>query len=69
MKICKVLGENVYRYRLEKKYSQEKLAELSNLHRTYISAIELGKKSPSLKTIEVLAKILEVEVFELFKTK
>ncbi|WP_340222149.1 helix-turn-helix domain-containing protein [Fusobacterium nucleatum] len=69
MKICKVLGKNVYRYRLEKKYSQEKLAELSNLHRTYISAIELGKKSPSLKTIEVLAKILEVEVFELFKTK
>ena len=69
MKICKVLGKNVYRYRLEKKYSQEKLAELSNLHRTYISAIELVKKSPSLKTIEVLAKILEVEVFELFKTK
>ncbi|WP_339015818.1 helix-turn-helix domain-containing protein [Fusobacterium animalis] len=69
MKICKILGKNVYRYRLEKKYSQERLAELSNLHRTYISAIELGKKSPSLKTIEVLAKILEVEVFELFKTK
>ncbi|WYE26543.1 helix-turn-helix transcriptional regulator [Fusobacterium polymorphum] len=55
------------KYRLTKKYSQEKLADLCNLHRTYISNIELGKKSPSLFVIEKLAEVLEIEVMKLFE--
>lgn len=67
MKIQKILGENVHKYRLIKQYTQEELAELSGLHRTYISCIELGKKNASLKVIENLANILEVDICNLFK--
>lgn len=40
MDIVKVFGTNVRRYRKTKGLSQEKLGELSELHRTYISDIE-----------------------------
>ncbi|MBR2024851.1 MAG: helix-turn-helix transcriptional regulator [Clostridia bacterium] len=36
MDIIKVFGTNVRKYRGEKNISQEKLAELSGLHRTYM---------------------------------
>ena len=67
MKIQYILGKNIKKYRWTKKYSQEKLADLCNLHRTYISNIELGKKSPSLFVIEKLAEVLEIEVMKLFE--
>ena len=67
MKIQYILGKNIKKYRLTKKYSQEKLSDLCNLHRTYISNIELGKKSPSLFVIEKLAEVLEIEVMKLFE--
>lgn len=59
-------SKNLKKYRLEKKYSQEKLAELCNLHRTYISLVELNKKNISLKNIYIIADALEIEVYKLF---
>ncbi len=38
--------------------SQEQLAAMSGLHRTYISILERGKRSPTLDTIAVLARAL-----------
>lgn len=52
MDICKKFGKNLYLYRTKKGLSQEKLAEISNLHRTYISAIERGTRSISLKILK-----------------
>ena len=65
-RICEEFGKNIRKYRLEKKLSQEKLAEIAGLHRTYISDIERGKRSISLDNIEKVANALEVEVFRLF---
>jgi len=65
--ICEKFGKNVRKYRLEKGLSQEKLAELSNLHRTYISAVERGKRSISLKNIERIANVLGIKVSKLFE--
>jgi len=65
--ICEKFGKNVRKYRLEKGFSQEKLAELSNLHRTYISSVERGKRSISLKNIERIADALGVNVQLLFE--
>ncbi len=66
MEICNLFGKNVKKYRLKSKLSQEKLGELSGLHRTYISDIERGLRSISLNNIDKLSKALNVEIYKLF---
>lgn len=66
MNICEKFGYNVRRIRVDKQISQEKLAELSDLHRTYISAVERGVRSISLKNIERIASALGVTEQDLF---
>lgn len=66
MEICNLFGKNVKKYRLQSKLSQEKLGELTGLHRTYISDIERGLRSISLNNIEKLSKALNVEIYKLF---
>ncbi len=66
MDIVKVFGTNVRKYRNDKGISQEKLAELSGLHRTYISDIERFRRSISLDNIQRLADALGIEVYKLF---
>lgn len=66
MNILHVFGKNVRFYRTKLGISQEKLGELSDLHRTYISDIETFKRSISLINIEKIAKALQVEVYKLF---
>ena len=66
MNIIKVFGSNVRNYRKEKNISQEKLAELSGLHRTYISDIECFKRSISLDNIQKIADALGIKPYRLF---
>lgn len=66
MDIIKVFGKNVRNYRKQKGISQEKLAELSGLHRTYISDIECFRRSISLDNIQKIANALEIETYKLF---
>jgi transcriptional regulator with XRE-family HTH domain len=47
--------------------SQEELADRSDLHRTYVSQLERGLKSPSLSTLYALASALKVDVTELVR--
>lgn len=60
-------GQTVRRLRLSKNISQEKFADMCNLHRTYISDIELGKRNVSLENIEKMAKALDIHISDLFK--
>lgn len=64
--ILKKFGLKVYHYRTQKNLSQEKLAELANIHRTYIGQIEAGKRNIALKNIEKLAKALKISIKDLF---
>ena len=64
--ICKKFGTNVKKYRELKGISQEKFAEISDLHRTYISAVERGRRSISLKNIEKISNALDIQIYELF---
>jgi len=57
--LCR-FANNVKKYREEEGISQEKLAELANLHRTYIGSIERAEKIPSLITIVKIARALKV---------
>ncbi len=63
----KRFGEKVRELRVKKGLSQEQLAELSGLHRTYISSLELGKRNVSLINIHALAKALGVSPDRLLK--
>lgn len=53
------------RLRRKKGLSQEKLGFEADLHRTYVSQLERGLKSPSLRTLDKLAGVLGVSLSEL----
>lgn len=61
------LGEEIQRHRIAKGWSQEYLAEKANLHRTYISQLERGIKSPSVRVLYRIATALEVRMSVLLK--
>ena len=63
--IEKFFGQVLQQLRKERGLSQEELGFESGYHRTYISQLERGKKSPSLQTIFQLAKALNVEPSEI----
>jgi len=48
--------------RTERRQTQETLAFTSGLDRTYISLLELGKRSPTLDTIIVLCSALDISL-------
>jgi len=65
MNYFNILGANIRTLRISRKLTQEQLAELCNLHRTYIGAIERGDRNVSLKNIVKIAQALNVEPAEL----
>jgi transcriptional regulator with XRE-family HTH domain len=63
--ILTVIGSNVRHYRKQLGWSQEKLAEASDLHPTYISGVERGIRNVSALNIDRLAKALKIDTFKL----
>lgn len=59
-------GKNVQRLRNEKGLSQEKLAELAHVHRTYIGMVERAEKNITLFNIYKIANALGVHISKLF---
>lgn len=66
MGLLNIFSSNLKRYRLEKGLTQEKFADLTGLHRTYISALERGKRSIALDNIEKISNALGIEPYLLF---
>lgn len=64
--ICVIFGEKLRAARVSAGYSQEKLAELSGLDRTYIGGIERGERNPTLKNIYRLCLALDIKTKDLF---
>lgn len=58
-------GSKVRQLRKNKGFSQEKLAELAGVHRTYIGMIERAEKNITLLNIYKIAKALTVNIKEL----
>ncbi len=61
----RVFGQSLRRIRRSVMMTQEKLAELSGLHRTYINGCENGHRNISLQAIVQLASALKVSAREL----
>jgi len=62
-----LLGKRIRDIRISNKLSQEKLAELSGLHPTYIGQIERGEKNPTIDSIYKISSGLEMSVSDLIK--
>ena len=58
-------GLHVKFWRKKAGYSQEKLAELTGFHRTYIAMVESGKRNISLKNIDKFSKAFNIPIHEL----
>ena len=65
MAIKEILAENVREYRNTNNLSQEQLAEISGLHRTYIGSVERKERNVTLSTLIFLSKALNVSVPDL----
>lgn len=63
------LAKNIKDIRLSKHLSQEELADICGLHRTYISDIERGTRNISVDNIEKIADGLGVEPSQLLEDK
>lgn len=63
--LLKKFGLNVKIARLKKGLTQEQLAELMNIHLTYIARIETGKINMSLAKILELANTLNIDINKL----
>ena len=53
--------------RIKRNWSQEELAEYSELHRTTISAIERKKMIPTIDTVTRLCNAFNIEIADIFK--
>lgn len=51
MEVAKLFGARVKEYRLARGLSQERLADLVGLHRTYTASVERGERNVSLENI------------------
>lgn len=65
--ITEIFGRNARAARVTRGLSQEELAELSGLHRTYIGAVERGQRNITLLNAEKISHALGVTLAELVK--
>jgi transcriptional regulator with XRE-family HTH domain len=63
------IGLNVQRLRRDKGFSQEELASRADIHQTYLSGVERGKRNASVLVLERIAKALGVDIDELFRRR
>ncbi|MCK6627058.1 MAG: helix-turn-helix domain-containing protein [Anaerolineae bacterium] len=63
--IDKAFAVVLRRLRIQKGLSQEEFGFEANLHRTYVSQLERGLKSPSLKTLHKISNVLEISLTDL----
>jgi len=54
------LGAAVRAHRIARELSQEKLADLSGIHRTYLSSLERGKRNATILVLARIARALNV---------
>ncbi len=58
-------GKRVKELRLERSWTQEKLADETGFHRTYIGMIERGERNPSLQNIQIFAQTFKISLSKL----
>ena len=68
MSISNMIGENIKKIRKKKGISQDKLSKLADVTHTTLAKIESGvNNNPTIKTLQKIAKALEVKVDDLIR--
>jgi len=65
--ISKQLGQNIKQIRLRRKMTQGDICRKLDMDRSYMSAIENGKKNITIQQLERLAQALDISVDKLLK--
>ena len=65
--ITKLIGQRIRNHRIQQGLSQEKLAELSKCHPTYIGQVERGEKNATIESIEKISGAVGVSLSKLFE--
>lgn len=63
----KRLGESIVTHRKKLKLSQQQVAMLSDVDRSYLAEVEEGKANPSIRFLHRIAKIFKIKVGRLIK--
>ena len=67
MELRRIVAQNLRRLRQDRGLSQEELAGQAGLNRNYVGMIEREENSPTVDTLEALAKVLKVAAEEFLK--
>lgn len=62
MDVRQRVGLNVQRLRRKRALSQEELADRADIHQTYLSGVETGKRNPSLLVLQRIAEALDSDI-------
>ena len=63
------VGLNLQRLRRERGLSQEELADLAEIHQTYLSGVERGKRNPTIAVLQRIAQALGADIEDLTKRR
>lgn len=63
----KIFARNLKEIRAKANLSQEELADLAGLHRTYVGSVERGERNISIDNMERLASALAIDIKDLLK--
>lgn len=69
MDVTQVFADNIKAFRLAQGLSQEALADLAGLHRTYIGAVERGERNITLLNANRIAEALGVKLSDCLKER
>ena len=69
MDVRRRVGLNLQELRRSRSLTQEELADRAEVHQTYLSGVERGRRNPSLLVLERLASALGADVAELLQVR
>lgn len=67
MNLNNLVRKNIVKFRKERAYTQERLAYESEISKGYLSEIESGKKSPTVRTMVKISLTLATDLHKFFK--
>ncbi|MDF1587996.1 MAG: helix-turn-helix transcriptional regulator [Gammaproteobacteria bacterium] len=67
--VRKIFARNLKEIRSKANLSQEELADLAGLHRTYVGSVERGERNISIDNMERLASALAIDIKDLLRNE